>query len=160
MKASLKLIGICVFLLLLALILLRNSRQSAFVPLSPDASSTPSPSMLPANPKDPNDMVILDAPLAGTRINSPLRISGRARGSWFFEASFPVILTDWDGKIIAEGPIMTASDWMTRDYVPFSGTLTFEKPSYGERGTLILRRDNPSGLPEHDAAYEIPILFD
>lgn len=93
-------------------------------------------------------------------ISSPLVVTGRARGYWFFEASFPVVLTDWDGKIIADGYATAEGEWMTEDFVPFYFTLTFDKPAYGERGTLILRKDNPSGLPEHDAAVEIPVRFE
>ena len=28
-----------------------------------------------------------------------------------------------------------------------------------KRGSLILKKDNPSGMPEHDDALEIPIFF-
>lgn len=97
---------------------------------------------------------------AGATITSPLTITGVARGYWFFEASFPIVLTNWDGLIIAEGFVTATNDWMTTDFVPFRGTLTFAKPDFGERGTLILQRDNPSDLPENDAALEIPVVFE
>ncbi len=105
------------------------------------------------------DLIRINTPRPGMKVESPLTIAGDARGTWFFEASFPVILTDWDGKIIAEGHAEAQSDWMTENFVPFTATLTFTKPSYGERGTLILKKDNPSGLPEHDDALEIPVTF-
>jgi Tfp pilus assembly protein PilZ len=50
-----------------------------------------------------NKNIHLSNPIANTVITSPLVIKGEARGPWFFEASFPVFLTDWDGLIIAEG---------------------------------------------------------
>ena len=34
-----------------------------------------------------------------------------------------------------------------------------DKNAYSNRGALILKKDNPSGLPEHDDALEVPILF-
>jgi hypothetical protein len=105
------------------------------------------------------DFVKVTTPLPGSEIVSPLEIKGEARGVWFFEASFPVILTNWDGLIIAEGYATAQSDWMTTEYVPFTATLTFAKPEYNERGTLILKKDNPSGLPEHDDAFEYTIRF-
>lgn len=92
-------------------------------------------------------------------ITSPLVLSGKAPGNWFFEASAPVVLTDWDGLIIAEGYVMANGEWMTTDYVPFSGTLTFVKPAYGERGTLIFQKDNPSGESQFDDAAEMTIQF-
>lgn len=107
---------------------------------------------------------------AGAKVSSPLTVTGEARGFWFFEASFPVALTDWDGRIIAEVPAEAqldpsdpSSTWMTEDFVPFKAVLEFDiPPGPGvpvNRGTLILMRDNPSGLPEHDAALEIPVVF-
>lgn len=92
-------------------------------------------------------------------IMSPLTITGEARGTWFFEASFPVLLTDWDGRIIAEHYATAQGAWMTEDFVPFTATLDFETPPYDMRGTLILQRSNPSGLPENDDALEIPVIF-
>lgn len=107
-----------------------------------------------------DDIVVDNITIENNVIASPLTITGEARGWWYFEASFPIVLTDWDGLIIAEGFATAQDEWMTEDLVPFSATLTFEKPFYGERGTLILKRDNPSGLPEHDASLEIPVRFE
>ncbi len=93
-------------------------------------------------------------------ISSPLMITGEARGYWFFEASFPIVLVNWDGLIVAEGIATADGEWMTEDFVPFTATLTFTKPDFDNRGTLIFKKDNPSGLPENDNALEIPIRFD
>lgn len=92
-------------------------------------------------------------------VSSPMHIDGRAKGYWFFEASFPIFIVDWDGRIIAQGIAKAKGDWMTEDYVPFEANITFEKPSYGDRGSIILKKDNPSGLPENDGAVELPIIF-
>ncbi|MDP3947753.1 MAG: Gmad2 immunoglobulin-like domain-containing protein [bacterium] len=107
------------------------------------------------------DLIRLDTPRPNQVINSPLTIKGEARGTWYFEASFPVILTNWDGLIIAQGIATAKSDWMTTEFVPFEATLNFtvDKNAYSNRGSLILRKDNPSGLPEHDDALEIPVLI-
>lgn len=99
------------------------------------------------------------SPEDGGLIESPLKLSGEARGTWFFEGDFPVVLTDWDGKIIAEGYVTAKGDWMTKDYVAFEGELEFETPEYGDTGTLIFQKDNPSDLPEHDAAFDMPVRF-
>ena len=105
------------------------------------------------------NLIRLDAPRPNQFISSPLTVKGEARGTWFFEGDFPIILTNWDGLIIAEGIARTEDEWMTEDFVPFEAILEFEKPTYGDNGNLILRKDNPSGLPEHDDALEIPIFF-
>lgn len=111
------------------------------------------------------DKIVLTTPLPNGLVTSPLTVAGSARGNWFFEASFPVILTNWDGLIIAEGVATADGEWMTTDFVPFRATLEFTSPypeggqDFMKRGSLILKRDNPSGLPEHDDALEIPVRF-
>jgi hypothetical protein len=118
------------------------------------------------NELEKRDLIRLSSPRPNMTIGSPLTISGEARGYWYFEASFPVILTDWDGKIIASHYATAQGEWMTEDFVPFTSNLTFESPykegdpDFMKRGTLILAKDNPSGLPEHDDALEIPVIFE
>lgn len=111
------------------------------------------------NELEVRDLIRLNTPRPNAEIESPLALEGEARGYWFFEAVAPVVLTDWDGLIIAEGFITAEGEWMTEDFVSFSGDLKFVKPDYGERGSLILKKANPSGLSENDNALEIPIYF-
>jgi hypothetical protein len=105
------------------------------------------------------DLIRLDSPRPNQEIESPLIIQGEARGNWFFEASFPVVLTNWDGLIIAQTIAQAKGEWMTEDFVQFEATLEFENPEGNNKGTLILKKDNPSGLPEYDDALEVPIVF-
>jgi len=91
-------------------------------------------------------------------VTSPLTVTGEARGNWYFEASFPVQLLDGTGKVLAIGPATAKGDWMTSNFVPFSITLTFKKPTT-ELGVLVLQNDNPSGLPENAYELRIPVRF-
>ena len=91
-------------------------------------------------------------------VTSPLTITGTAIGPWYFEASFPVELYDSSNNLLAQAPAQAQSDWMTEDYVPFSVTLTFVSPGSGT-GTLVLRKDNPSGEPANDASITLPVIF-
>lgn len=116
-------------------------------------------SVIPISLTDNSELIVVSSPIKDSKISSPLSVAGRARGSWFFEGSFPIILTDWDGKIIAEGHATAQGDWMTNEFVKFIGNIQFDKPEYGERGTLIFKKDNASGLPENDDAYEITVYF-
>jgi hypothetical protein len=93
-------------------------------------------------------------------VTSPIRIQGRARGTWFFEGDFPVVLLDSKGTVVAEWYVTARGEWMTKEFVPFEGTLEFNKPHGGVRGTLVLQKDNPTGLPQHDDQIEIPLFFD
>lgn len=103
----------------------------------------------------------VEAPREGSAITSPVTIQGTARGNWFFEASFPISIVNWDGLIIGEGIATAQDDWMTEDFVPFTATIsyTLDPQTPYNRGAIILKKDNPSGLPEHDASLEIPVTL-
>ncbi len=113
------------------------------------------------NELEKTTLIRLDTPRPNQVVESPLSVTGEARGMWYFEDSFPIVVVDWDGRIIGQGIAAAKSDWMTEDFVPFEATITFEtdKNAYSNKGALILRKDNPSGLPENDDALEIPVVF-
>jgi len=114
------------------------------------------------------DLIRLNSPLPNDKITSPLRITGEARGYWYFEATFPVTLADWDGRIIAQTYATANGEWMTEEFVPFDVTVEFENPvfegadenHFSRRGALILQKSNPSGLPENDDALEFTVWFE
>ena len=105
-----------------------------------------------------DDLIRVAEPRPNAPIESPLVVKGVARGGWFFEASFPIRLLDDLGEVIASGIATAKGEWMTNDFVPFTSTLTFGGPKT-ESGKLVLQKDNPSGLPEHDDSLTIPVKF-
>lgn len=111
--------------------------------------------------EEKTNLIVLDAPLLHATVNSPLLVSGKARGSWFFEASFPIYLLDSHGNMLGQGIAQAQGDWMTSDYVPFTATITFTADSQivGDAGTLVLQKDNPSGLPENDDSLRVPVII-
>jgi hypothetical protein len=96
-------------------------------------------------------------PMPNDTISSPVEIIGEARGTWFFEGSFPVKLINKDGKTITEAPAQALGEWMTADFVPFRAILEFSAPK-DPSGTLILNRDDPSGQSA-TKPIEIPVTF-
>ena len=110
------------------------------------------------NELEKSDIIRISAPRPNQSINSPLVVEGAARGMWFFEASFPIKILDENGNILKESFATAEGEWMTEDFVPFRAEIEFEAPS-GAKGALILEKDNPSGLPEHDDALRVPVKF-
>ena len=104
------------------------------------------------------DLIRISNPRPNQKISSPLTITGQARGNWFFEASFPIDLYDGNNNLLGTAIAQAQSEWMTTDFVPFTAQLKFGQPSL-EKGLLILRKDNPSALPEHDDALIVPVKF-
>ena len=110
-------------------------------------------------------LIHVTVPKPNTVVTSPLVIRGEARGNWYFEASFPIELVDGNGVELARGIAQAQGDpatgevnWMTTEFVPFQATLNFTNPQT-TTGIIILKKDNPSGLPEHDAEIRVPVHF-
>lgn len=154
---------------------LYNREIAAPIPAEPEPVNIGIPADIQAHIDSKSDLIKVESPLPMSTITSTLTLKGEARGQWYFEGSFPITLTNWDGLIIAESyatfvhdPEDPESTWMTTEFVPFEGTITFENPSFADveadhfskRGFLIFRKDNPSGLPENDDALEIPVYFE
>ncbi|MEI7511889.1 MAG: Gmad2 immunoglobulin-like domain-containing protein [Candidatus Uhrbacteria bacterium] len=108
--------------------------------------------------KGDSENVRLTTPVTGSKIPRPLLLAGEARG-WYFEGSFPVRILNQYGVRIAQGFVEADGDWMTTDWVPFVGQLDYPAQPAGTKGTIVLSKDNPSGLPEHDASISVPIIF-
>lgn len=91
-------------------------------------------------------------------IESPLLLKGEARGYWFFEASFPVKIYDDNNFLLGVKPAQALGEWMTENFVPYEVVFSFAVPST-QKGRLVLEKDNPSGLPEHDDELTVPVDF-
>lgn len=106
------------------------------------------------------DMIVVENPHPGGVVGKEFRVTGKARGNWFFEASAPIEVIGADGNTIA-GSIATAEgDWMTTEFVTFKSEIIDLPSAYIGPATIILRKDNPSGLPENDASVSIPIVVE
>jgi hypothetical protein len=110
------------------------------------------------NELEKSDIIRIDQPRPNTMITSPLIVTGQARGAWYFEADFPVILYDANGNILASTPAQAQGEWMTQDFVQFSAEIIFEMPDT-DTGELVLEKSNPSGLPENIDELRIPVRF-
>lgn len=102
--------------------------------------------------------IIVDSPRPDQTIASPLTVRGKARGGWFFEASFPVELVDSQNNRLGQSFVQAQSDWMTADFVSFLGQLNYEAAATTS-GRLILSKDNPSGLPQFDKSFIVPVII-
>lgn len=104
-------------------------------------------------------MIIVETPTPLSVTGKEFSVIGKARGTWFFEASFPVEVLDKDGKTLATGIAQAQSDWMTTELVGYKANISIPT-SYIGKATLILKKDNPSGMPEHEASISFPITIE
>lgn len=105
-----------------------------------------------------NDITV-ELPFPGAVTGKEFSVIGRARGMWFFEASFPIEVRDNNNALLAQGIATAGSDWMTEEFVPFRADLKVPS-SYIGPATLILKKDNPSGMSEKDAFVSFPFTIE
>lgn len=110
------------------------------------------------NELEKTNLIKSTAPRPGDTVMNPLIIAGEARGYWFFEATAPVELYNNSGVLISSGYIEAQGEWMTENFVPYTGTLSFPTSATGS-GYLLIKKANASGLPEHDDSLTIPVVF-
>lgn len=111
------------------------------------------------NLKVPEFDIVVTSPKPGETVSSPLEVLGEAKGPWYFEASAPVDVLDAEGKILGRGYIEAQGEWMTTDFVPFRGVITFEAP-LTSKGEIVFKNDNPSGDPVRDKFFRVPVKFE
>jgi len=152
------LLGIILVIILLVGLGLALSPSTPETPEMP--TSTPpvtTPTTTATNSTDISNLIVVDAPKASSTVASKFEIKGKARGNWYFEASFPAEIKDKSGKQIWIAPVQAQGEWMTTEFVPF--VMTADLGTYKGPATLILSKDNPSGLPEYDASVSIPLVI-
>lgn len=104
------------------------------------------------------NLIKVVSPQKNSVIQSPVVITGEARGYWFFEASFPIDIKDSNGEVIGGGIATAQGEWMTEDFVPFTANISFTSPQTAT-GSIVLKKDNPSGDPIRDDALVLPVSF-
>ena len=122
-------------------------------PPSVATSTTPVPSSL--SPLAAR--VAVTSPASGATVPETFTVTGKAPGPWYFEASFPIKVVDADNNFIGQGIAQAQGDWMVEGDVPFIAAVTTS--GYIGPATLVLMRDNPSGMPENDDSISIPVVI-
>jgi len=87
-----------------------------------------------------------------------VQVTGVAPGTWYFEANIRVAVEDTSGNTLGESGGMAKDEWMTVEDVEFSATIEYLKSST-RNGFIVVRNDNPSGLPENEKVAKFPIIF-
>lgn len=142
-----------------------------WIPTFPSKSTaTTTPVVVPTTPKPPAEPVVDSTSPLSSRVTiaSPAKhgtvghtfaVSGEAPGPWYFEASFPIQVRDSEGSVIGRSHGQAKGEWMTEKLVGFTASVTIDAAYHGP-ASLILLRDNPSGMPENDDSVTIPITVE
>ena len=104
------------------------------------------------------DLIVLDNPRPNDSISKSIMLTGKARGYWYFEASFPIEIQDQNGNLLGGGVAQAQGEWMTSDFVPFKASISFSQ-SPTATGFIVLKKDNPSGEALRDDSLRVPVSF-
>lgn len=116
------------------------------------------PSTKPTYINATSGVISVTTPTPDSVTGKEFEVRGVARG-WYFEGSFPVVVIDKDSKVLATTPAQAQSDWMTSEEVSFIAKIKIPT-NYIGKATIILKKDNPSGLPKNDASMAFPITIE
>lgn len=161
MKKTVIILGVVIVILLGILAFYNPARGPSGG--NPSATSTVSGASSTVQPMVSADgHVVVIAPLPYDEIASSVTVEGAVTGGgWFFENSFPVKVLDGNGKVIGQGVAQAggaSGSWMSTGTVPFTAKVTFTTPKYAT-GTVVLSKDNPSGMPQNDLSVSVPVIF-
>lgn len=123
-----------------------------------ELDETPDDKLATRNYQSANGVAIsIDNWADDRQVTSPLTITGLVPGSWSHEGSFPVEII-YQNDIGLSGTVAELDgDWMTDEMVPFTAELVLDEHLAGEEISIILRKANPSGLPDNDDSLELPV---
>lgn len=101
--------------------------------------------------------LIINSPIKNESVTSPFVVMGQVPGSWSFEGSFQIELLDKNGKRLEAKTVQLIGEWTTEEFVLFDATLKYS--GYSGDATVILHKDNPSGLTENDDSVSIDVVL-
>jgi Immunoglobulin-like domain of bacterial spore germination len=148
---------ILVIVILMALVFDWGRRGNESIMLSQNVAATGTTEL---NSNSTSSMpIVVDYPKDNQEVSSPIKITGKATGNWFFEATFPIKLVDADGNIVASTTGRALTDWATTSFVNFSAELDYNNASSSGPALIILSNDNPSGNPDLSKSIYIPVTL-
>lgn len=160
MKNNTIIITLLVVILLAGFVIYQNPKLKNALgiysdPVSEDSLATSTASVATTSS---HSLISTNNLLEGDTIANGQVVTGKARGYWFFEASFPVKIYDANDNELGVNIATADTDWMTEDFVPFTVNLNFATPTT-PTGKIRFEKDNPSGESQFNDSYEININF-
>jgi len=123
------------------------------------ATQTPAAADQASSTAPLSSKVMVTAPQVDAHVGHAFTVAGVAPGQWFFEAQFPIQVRETDGSVVGRATGHAQGEWETDKLVTFTANMSIDA-TFSGKATLILMKDNPSGLPENDDSVEIPITVD
>lgn len=96
-------------------------------------------------------------PRPNQKVESPLKVNGKALGAWFHEGEIPVRMEDRAGNILGETFASAQGEVGPEKMVTFGGTISFELPA-DNRGYLVVEKHRALN-PDDSLSFRVPVSF-
>ena len=151
--------AIALIALFVGFLALTRPQEGYVRPAALSQASTSSDTAPSTTPMVSESGVEVDAPLQNQHAGHTFTVSGKAPGPWFFEAQFPMMVRAQNGTVVGRATAKAKGNWQTTGTVAFETVMQIDA-TYNGPATLVLLKDNPSGLPQNDDSVEVPIIVD
>jgi hypothetical protein len=162
-KNKTKIISLCIVIVGVGAIVFFMSRKSeapAVTNINTQNNTTATNVPEVSSNETASNDIIITSPTNNQAVSSgTLKVSGTARGNWYFEASAPFDVEDSNNNVIETSSITAQGEWTTTDFVPFTGEITFTVPKGMKSGFIVFHNDNPSGDPANEKSVSVPVIF-
>jgi hypothetical protein len=98
------------------------------------------------------DFVILESPIRGAVVTSPLTVRGDVLGEGFSDEDISIRLETNNGEVLAEVPV-TLGEWLSQETIPFEVSLVFSATT-ATSGNLVF-----GTLQNGPTKMTVPVLF-
>lgn len=149
---------VVMIVLLIFIFFVPRPEEAGTVATSTATSTRPTTTTTGPKEEPLSKKVTVTSPKPNATVGKTFTVAGTAPGPWFFEASFPIQVRGADNQILATTPAQAQGEWMTTELVTFTANIAISG-SYTGPATLILLKDNPSGMPENDDSVSFPITI-
>jgi hypothetical protein len=102
-------------------------------------------------------IITVDQPQPEGEIEDPVTVTGKARGYWYNEGIFTVLIIDASGYTVGEGQAQADEKWTTTNFVNFTASVPIYSTPRAKTGVMRLKRTDQSGKSLD--YIEVPITF-
>ncbi len=112
-------------------------------------------------PPPANQMITITSPKEGDTVDATngFTVTGQAKGNWYFEATAPIAIYAKNGIKLTETYISAQGEWMTTNFVPFSGTISPFLTNGATEGYIEFSNSNPSDNEGFRRSLRVNVKF-
>lgn len=111
------------------------------------------------NHKALTDYILVTVPAPNSKVKTPFKVEGKARGSWYKNNRLKLKVVNYRGEVLFEKEVFALSDTSKDKFVEFVAAVNFTPPADLERGKLLIEKTSGTDDPGKNGPLIIPLRF-